>query len=212
MRSLTLWCACSIGLVLGLGASCTSVSFLNATAPVGSGDIPLGVVINGQQGLRSPLSAVFINQTPFRATFTTGVFDPQNDRIINQNDPRDVLLFYQFFDSSDNTLRLNGNSTSETITFSCGREWSVGSARLIELLRYNGLTGGANETALTPGVQFFQDDLTDPTAEPALVGTAEPRSALLGVNYECDSLLVFRLREDAAAAGGFRIDLEVILP
>ena len=103
-------------------------------------------------------------------------------------------------------------STSDRITFTCTREWSLGSDRLIELLEFNDLTDEADQEALTPGVQFFQDDLTDPEADPVLIGTADPNSALIGVDYQCDSLLVFRLLEDPAAPGGFRVDVEVLLP
>ena len=101
------------------------------------------------------------------------------------------------------------NTTSREIGFTCAREWSVGSSHLNQLAL---LQSGVEAAALVSGVQFFQDDLTNPDADPVLIGFAEPRSALLGVDYQCEALLVFQFRQDPIAFGGFRVDFEVILP
>jgi hypothetical protein len=177
--------------------SCDPDAFLNVTTSLGrpnpDDDTP---------GKRGTINAVFINNTRYRASLTTGVFDPQ--------DQKTVPIAVQFFDSTTASERLEAGQTTSAITLTCSRAWAVGSDQLIELLQTTNQANSLDAVALQRGVQFFGDDLTTPEVENNLVGTAEPVTALLGVDYQCESLISFRLEE--LSAGEFVVEFDVVLP
>src|SRR5690606_5035764 len=110
-------------LALAVGAACVPGGILNNTVSLG-GNNP---------GQRGNINVTFINNTPFRAIFTYGVYDPQNTTFGPE--------FKQFFVDPDPDLRLEGNSESEVVTFTCGRAFSIGGEELIDRVR------AANEDA-----------------------------------------------------------------
>ncbi len=174
--------------------SCTPAAFFNNTTSLG-GDVPGG---------RSNINVQFINKTPFRAIFTFGTYDPQNPDFQPQ--------FLQFFVDADPSNRLEGNSTSQVITFTCGRALSVGGDRLITIIDEKELGGAANQAALQPGIAFSDKPLDDPDADQPTAGRAIGIVTLQGAEYQCDSLLVYTFEVDSTVPGGFQIGLDVILP
>jgi hypothetical protein len=183
--------ACGLG--LACVSSCTPEAFQNVTTSLGGQAV----------GRRGQMFAVFVNNTPFSATFTAGGYDTQDEDSFPE--------FAQFCDDPATCTPLPGNSTSNTVGFTCFREMSVGGTRLIQLIFNSEQDDGLDGTALTSGVQFFLEDLTDPTLPPIPAGTADPQSALLGVDFRCEAVVFFTFEQDATAPGGFRIDVDVVL-
>ena len=135
----------------------------------------------------------FINETPFRATFSFGLYDPE--------DQETVLQFDQ--------LRLEGGDFSDVFELQCQRAISVGSQRLLNLATEQELEI-EDQDAFTVGVSFSDTDPEDPLAGKATVGTAEPRTILIGIDYTCETFVIFTFRRDARAPGGFIIDLTTL--
>jgi hypothetical protein len=220
---------CSLAAALVIGG-CTPAAFVNNTASLG-GTTP---------GRRSNIQMAFINNTPFRAVFTFGTYDPQNTA---QNLPVSFRpKFQQFFVDEDGVNQLNGFTDTDVITFvsagqndtgGCGRAMSLGGERLVQLIEENDLNTASDGRelqlqALRPicdpqgnvpraGIAFFAEaspgpgaDACDGTAE--LAAYANPVITLQGATYQCDSLLVYTFEQDNSQPGGVRVDLEVILP
>jgi len=154
--------------------------------------------------LRNPITVSFINNTPFRAICTFGMYDPY--------DQETVPDFNQFFASDNPTQRLEGHSMAGPFTVTVGRALSVGGERLIELIRDRDLDKGTNPEALTPGVGFSGAAFDSDLANEATEGRAEPITLLHGVDYPFDAWVIFTFEQDETQPGGFRIDFDVILP
>src|SRR5690606_15137919 len=120
--------------------------------------------------------------------------------------------FGQFFASADSSQRLEGNTTSEVLTFQCGRAFSLGGQQLIEYIQENNLAGGTDPEALRAGIAFSDKPLDDPDAESPTAGRADPVTNLQGVDFPCDALLIYTLNLDDTQPSGFRIDMTVVLP
>jgi hypothetical protein len=176
--------------------ACTPAAFFNNTASLG-GNSP---------GDRSDIAVAFINNTPFRAIFTFGTYDPLNPDFEPQ--------FRQFFVDPDADNRLEGNSESDVFTFDCGRAMSIGHEQMIARIHDAGLNNeeGVDATALQPGIAFSDRPLDDPDAASATAGRDGGVLTLQGAEYQCDSLLVYTFEVDATQPDGFRIDLTVTLP
>jgi len=195
---------CRLGMLCAFWGmiSCTGStvldSFLNNTASLG-GTVP---------GERGSVQVGFINNTPFRAIFTFGTYDPQ--------DQNSVPEFDQFQVDADATLRLEGNSSSAIFTFTCGRVVGVGDSGLIariqstDAVRSNG--EDINSTALEAGIAFSDRPLDDPDADQPTAGRSDSTTTLHGTEYQADSLLIYTFEVDANEPDGFRINLDVILP
>ncbi len=181
----------AIGMLAGT-VSCTPTAFLNNTASLG-GTTPGG---------RGNIQVQFINNTPFRAIFTFGAYDPQNSSFSPD--------FGQFFVDPDPANRLEGNSSSAVITLTCARALSVGGDRLIQLIKDLGLEAEAE--ALEPGISFSDAPLDSDDADQPTAGRTTGVVTLQGVEFQCESLLVYTFELDSTQASGFRIDLQVILP
>ena len=183
-----------LGGLLASLVSCTPTAFVNNTASLG-GTTP---------GSRGNISVAFINKTPFRAIFTYGTYDPQNNQFTPQ--------FGQFSATADASTRLEGNSESTPVTFQCGRAISVGGEQLIQWLKDQNLTGSADEAALQPGIAFSDKPLDDPDADQPTAGRVNGVVTLQGVEYQCDSLVVYTFDLDSTSSSGFKVTYEVILP
>lgn len=165
-----------VGWLLVVGSSCTQEQILaNIVARRGQANI------------------AFINETPYRAVFSFGLYDPL--------DQQTRLQFRQ--------LRLEGESISEVFSLDCQRAISVGGRRLLQLATDQELQID-DEDAFVVGVSFSDTDPQDPLAGQPTVGMAEPLTILLGIDYSCETFVVFVFREDAEATGGFRVDFLVI--
>lgn len=195
MRSCSRFVKCAVlvlAMALTAGLACPGGIF-NNTASLG-GDNP---------GDRANLRVAFINNTPFRAIFTYGTYDPLNKGF--EPGAR------QFSVNADPNLRLEGNSESDVITFSqCGRAFSLGGAELIDRLREAGLTSDLSEEALEPGIAFSDKPLDDPEAGQATAGRAPEVVTFQGTEYPCGSLLIYTFEVDPAQPSGFRVDLRVM--
>jgi hypothetical protein len=187
--------------VLGTASlSCTPVAFVNNTVALG-GSTP---------GSRGGIEMQFVNNTPFRAIFTFGTYDPQNSTFTPE--------FGQFFVDADPANRLEGNTTSRLFTFAgsangttgVGRVVTVGGSGIIQFIKDQKLE--ANDTALTPGVTFSSSPLDSPDADQPTAGRAPALDLFIGVDYQHDSRIIFTFNVDPTQASGFRIDHTVILP
>jgi hypothetical protein len=163
-------------------------------------------------GLPSPrtLQVGFINNTPFRAIFTFGAYDPLNQDTLPTN-------FGQ--------LRLEGNTSSPQGIQPCKKTFSVGGAELIRLINANRevpaiATSLTDERALVEGVNFSSAPLGDPLEAEPTEGTAQGLVLTAGNDYTCartdihhttgTGLLLFTFEQDAASPGGFRIDFSFV--
>jgi len=176
--------------LLAAMSSCTATALLNLTAPTGTFVGP-----NGQVVPRN-LRVSFINNTPFRAVFTFGSYDPLDKDTSPTN-------FGQ--------LRLESGATSAVQNQPCRKVFSVGGEELIRLIQVRKLTVN-DEHALVDGTNFSGAPLGDPLEAVATEGTAVGRIDRAGVDYDCESVIVYTFEQDATAPGGFRIDANVVKP
>lgn len=152
----------------------------------------------------------FVNNTPFRAIFTFGGYDPINKDAVPTN-------FGQ--------LRLEGNTASAPQPQPCRKVFSVGDDELIRLINLNRHSPQINitdEQALVRGVNFSSAPAGDPLAAEPTEGTAEPKIVQNGNDFTCQRIdirqqtgtgvLIFTFVQDPAAVGGFRIDFSFIAP
>ena len=202
---------CGVGLVCVLVLfACTPAAYLNNTVSLG-GSTPGG---------RGSIQVGFINETPYRAIFTYGTYDPQN---LDQDGSVSFTPGVgQFFVDADAANRLEGNSSSDVVTFDCGRALSLGGDQLIALIVENDLDGGLDPTALQPGIAFSGKPIDDPEGDQPTAGTAAAVVTLQGAEYQCESLLIYTFKLDAGrpeclaapplADGCFLVELDVILP
>lgn len=164
---------------------------------------------------------MFINNTPQRVVATFGTYD--------RTDPLFAPDSRQFTLASDETLRdassLDPGATSDIVSLSCARVFSVGGPDLVELIRRNGADADFDATALALGVEFFDPEVEGTLAKsftefqsiaaqarPASVGSAPPFEADLGIDFPCESLIIIRLEVRDAGSSRFGIDFELIPP
>jgi len=173
--------------------SCNPVDvFINNTASLG-GDTP---------GSRGNIGVAFINNTPYFASFTFGVYDPLDETGIPESS--------RFAADADTTLlRLERNSTSDFFPFTCGRVVSVGDHDFIEAIRAR--DPDADLENLAEGITFSDLLLTDPNVQPFTVNGIPNQTQLLGTDFQCEAAVVFTFEMDATQPNGIRIDVDVIL-
>ncbi len=152
-------------------------------------------------GQRGNVGVVIINNTPHRAVFTLGSYD--------QTDPDSRPDFDQY-DLNDRGLVLEGDEAEGILAFECGRVFSLGGPRLLALIAANLPDADTSDEALIEGVEFFSVDPDNPDADPVSEGTAAPFEALLGVDFPCNALLIFRLEINDGGQRPFRVDFELI--
>ena len=178
-------------------ASCTSTALSALVSPrAGFG--------NNAQITPRAIQVAFINNTPFRAIFSFGAYNPlDQDTVPN----------------GSGQIRVEGNTASQQINQPCLQAFSVGGDELIRLIRKNEPGPAVNVTdprALVNGVNFSGAPLGDPLEAEPTEGTALGRVVFSGVDFNCQrtdirdpggaSLLLFTFEQDATAPGGFRID------
>lgn len=153
-------------------------------------------------GSRGNLTVAFINKTPYFASFTFGVYDPlaetvtpESSRFAAENNP--------------DLLRLERNSKSIVFPFTCGRVISLGDDGFIEAIRLR--DSETDLTTLQAGITFSDRLLTDPDVQSFTVNNVNNQTQLLGVDYQCESQVIFTFEVDASQPSGIRIDVNVIL-
>ena len=200
-------------IAIGLGLFACPPTYFNNTATLG-GNTP---------GARGEVQISFVNNTPFRAIFTYGVYDQQDQFSVPQ-----IGQFVVDPDPANGGQgRLEGNSTSEPLVFTCGRTIAVGTEHFINRVLATDASIGADEQALQPGIAFSDKPLDDPQAGEPTAGMDEDGIAVLqGWEFECGraanpnipndsdnvSLVIITFEVDPTQPDGFRIDFEVVLP
>lgn len=183
----------------------------------------LGVETPGQQqgtpGLRGTVTAVVVNNTPFFASFTIGAYDQLYDtQTMTGYDPANPSTsanYYQFFadPAYPQYHPLEGNTPPQTFTFECRRAVSLGDHDLIQAIRKRDTD--AKLSMLDPedeGITFSDKLPTDASAQKFTINGFANQVQLLGVNYQCYSLVVFTFELDANQPYKVRIDASVVLP
>lgn len=179
--------------------------WINTVAPLGG----------NTAGGRGAVSVIFVNETPYRAIFTFGTYDPQDQTSIPRYgqfavDPeRDETAFNRGLPPDTVTVR-------GSFTVNCGRLFSLGGEELIGRIAEEDVAPFDNapviEAALRPGVYFTSAPLDDPDANAVEHWDAmlEPVNSLLGVDYFCDSLLIYTFEMDPDRPGQVRVRLEAV--
>lgn len=135
-------------------------------------------------GERGTLGVLFINNTPYRALLTAGTFDPADE---NSNP-----TFVQF--GSDPSRRvLEGGTSSEVVSLTCARVFSVGGEALIARIRATADENEIDATAMNAGIGFSSAPMSDDDAGVANQGRATARTFVLGADFPCNALLIVRL-------------------
>lgn len=188
---------------------CGIESFLNQTASFGPNGSTAAAGAPIGSGLRGTIQVVIENNTPFRAVFTYGVFD--------NTDERSTPAFLQFSPESNiiaanSSATLEGNTNSGVVVLPCARVFSVGSRSLINLIDLNpgDQSDRIDADALIDGVGFTDADLTSDAAATPNQGFARGFEARLGVDFNCDSLLLVSLEFNDVGADAFRVRMKVI--
>lgn len=173
---------------------------------------PLGGQIPGGRGT---MDVVFSNQTPYRAIFTFGTFD--------RLDETSVPGYGQFVvDPEQDETPFNRGLGADTVTergtflINCGRVFSLGGEELISRIQAEDaepLNGApAVDAAFRTGIYFTSAPLDDP--DPNGVDSfnirIDPVESLIGVDYSCDSLLIYTFTVDPNNANNVLVDLQVI--
>jgi len=238
------WFGLGLALALGLGSpACTPgagilESILNNTASLGRPTLNDDTE-DDTPGLRADIKVQFVNNTPYRAVFTFGTYDPLNT--VQGQGTSFPVKFQQFFVDDDTANRLDAFGESEVITFTagpgddpggCGRAMGIGCEELIQLIDENrdllGTSASGEEIrdeALRPvcdpqrnrpvaGIAFFRETGEGPGTDACdsaddMAAWASGFRTLQGAQYPCDSTLVYTFVEDSSADGGIRVDLRV---
>ena len=144
-------------------------------------------------------TVLFINDTPYRASFSYGVWDSLDRNPIGQ------MEFHQ--------IRVEGHSSAtpdDEVT--CARNFALGTQELYDRALANDQheTAEFDPDAFDTVVHFSDQPADSDLAAAATVGTAAGFERLLGVDYTCGDQLIFTFVQDPDAEGGFRIDFAVI--
>jgi hypothetical protein len=180
--------ALAVGIACG---SCDVDTLLNQTASFGS----------DTAGTRGTTDLVFINKTPFRAIFTFGTYDN-----FDQNTEPELVTF----SPNDGSEDLEGGDVSTIRTVTCARIFSIGGATMLRLAKENLAADTLVDEAMVPGVYFSGAELGDENEALPTEGVADPLDLRLGVDFPCNSLIVYRLEVNSNGERPFRVDFEVI--
>lgn len=189
LRTILLLAGCLLP-VIG-STSCAIDAIVRNTASLGGID----------PGQRGEAEVVFENNTPYRAIFTFGAYDD-----LDRNTQPDLRQF----SSASNTLTLEGNSESDVLKVQCARVFSVGGAGLLARIEKNLDTSTLDSAALVEGVFFSSAPVGDDNADIGTEGGARPMDAFIGVDFQCGSLLIYRLEFNDAGPEPFVVELTVV--
>jgi hypothetical protein len=178
-----------ICLTLSLSAAGCGDAWVNLTASLG-GNTPGG---------RGSIGVIVLNNTLHQAVLTLGSYD--------QTSTDAELDFQQYV--LDGGLALDADSDGGLLTFNCARVFSIGGPRLLSLIESTD-PADVVQDALIEGVEFFAVDSANPDGAPVSQGLAAPFEVLLGVDFPCNSLLIFKLDVNEVGPDPFRIDFELI--
>jgi len=142
----------------------------------------------------------FVNETPVRLIVWWAAFDPLN---VQDSDAPPAIV----------KLELEDNSTDNHTTMGrlfCLRRIDVGGAsikRVAELAQLEDI----DPAEISGTISFSFAPAGEPDSDAERVGTAEPISVLLGIDYDCGMLLVFRFRPAPDKPGGFEVVFKALV-
>ena len=180
------WTSLLTGLLMGL-VGCNALQ--NATASLGG----------ATAGQRGNVRVLFINNTPFRAIFTFGAYDN-----LDRNTQPQIQQI------SSTTTDLEGNAQTNVMNIPCHRVFSIGGAGLLARIRDNLMDGQFDEDLLIEGVNFSSAPVGDDQADAATEGMAPPIDRFIGVDFECNSLVIYRFEINDLGPDPFTIDFSSI--
>jgi hypothetical protein len=164
---------------------------------VTSGCLPT-LWFNQTQELTGNITMQFINDTPYRASFTFGVWNSL------ERNPPGAVRFSQ--------LRLEGQTASAVATLQCARNMAISTdeliTRIIDTQAFDVST--FDPDAFDSVVHFSDAAAGSDLAAAATVGTAAGFERLLGVDFRCADELIFTFVQDPDAPGGFRTDFALL--
>ena len=203
MRNVLIRLLGGAAVLMGCG-SCDIEVLLNQTASFGG--VAAGAPV--ASGGRGVIRVLFENNTPFRALFTYGSYD--------NTDERNTPLFLQFSPDSQLTAptgsaTLEGNSSSVIHLLPCARVFSVGSRGLVGRIQKTPgqVDPRIDEAVLFDGVGFSDTPVVSDAAAEPNVGFAAGFEALLGVDFNCGSLVVVRLEFAEVGPLPFKTEMQV---
>ncbi len=194
-----------------VGLSCLALPMASCTPQAGA-VLTSPTSDFGANGVIVPraIQVGFVNNTPFRAIFSFGSYDPLDKETVPTNSGQ---------------IRLEGNTSSAQIAQPCRKAFSVGDPELIRLIDENKRNPAltiTDERAVIDGINFSGAPAGDPLAAEPTEGTALGRVVQNGLDFTCErvdildvtgtGLLLFTFEEDATAPGGFRIDFQFVTP
>lgn len=145
------------------------------------------------------VSVIVVNDTDFRAALTLGSYDALD------RDPPGPASIQQF--------RVEARTSTAPVEVTCARNCAVGTQELFDRIVDRELdksTADFDDDAFDTVVHFSDAPATSPLAAAPLIGSADGVNKRLAVDYSCGDQLIFTLRQDPDAPGGFRIDFSVI--
>lgn len=165
---------------------------------------------------RGSVRVSFVNATDYRAIFTYGIYDRQDQTYLFDTDqqPRQIGQFVVNPASGSRIQdRLEGNTSTEPITLQCGRTLALGTAELIQVIKDSNLTVDLDEDALRPGIAFSDRQVNEDGAADATAGEISGGFTVLqGYEFQCEALVILTLREDSANPKHFYVEVQVIGP
>ncbi|NLX24045.1 MAG: hypothetical protein GXY55_20540 [Phycisphaerae bacterium] len=174
-------------------AGCDGTLFLHLTASLG-GTTP---------GSRGTIKLSFVNNTPYFAVFSFGLYDPL--------DETGTPIVGQFFADADNPdQRLERYTSSDVYTVQTGRVLSLGDREFIEYARTRS-TGIDTET-LAEGILFYDQLTSDPDAQSTLLYGFDGQVLQLGIDFVTGSEIIYTFEPDETQPAGVRVEVEIIPP
>lgn len=140
---------------------------------------------------------IFVNDTPYRASFTFGMYDALDKS-------QGAVLTQQ--------IRVEGNSTTSPTQLGCRRNAVIGGSELIRRSVENDFEDDAafDLDAFSEVVNFSSAPADSESAALPTQGTSLGRNVLLGVDFDCGDRLIFTFVESPDSPGGFRIDFAAV--
>lgn len=174
-----------------LAGGCASGGWLNGAASLGGDTV----------GGRGTVRVLFINNTPHRAIFTAGVYDPADQ----DTNPE----FVQFAANSSGSI-LEGESSSAILELPCAQAISIGTRALIDLVEANNDAADLESAALFEGVGFSSAAIGEDGDDEPDQGFAPAKAFLVGSDFPCNALLIVRFEFNDLGPEPFLIDFSYI--
>ena len=180
------------------GKSIRSITGLAAAVVALTAGCTGDLVANLTEEKSGNITLYFINDTPYRASFACGTYDAL------ARSPAGAVDFHQ--------LKVERYITTTPLTLGCGRNAAIGTAALIEraTVTREFESAGFNADNFTAVVNFSSTESDADAATLPTAGTAEGLEVRLGVDYACGDALYFTFVEDDDAAGGFRMEFDLL--